>query len=118
MGDAAINGVPNPSESFVAESDDGVKAAVRRNPHQQFGGVASSEHPMHGGEVGGALIGVEIRCEHATSYALPPEELARAARSAAADGGGSSVVAHDTLCLLLIWGGGGERRRESIFCLD
>lgn len=102
MGYTAINGVPNPSQRLITESYHGVEAAVRRSSHQQFGGVTSSEHPVHGGEVGGALIGVEIWCKNATFYTLPPKVLARTTRptAAAASTTSSAVTQHHTVFLV------------------
>lgn len=80
VGNAAVNRVPNPSQRLVTKRDHGVEPAVRWDSQEQFGGVASSEHPMHRREEGGALLRVEIRCKNATSHTLPSKEFASTTR--------------------------------------
>lgn len=77
VGNAAINGVSDASESLVGERDDSVEALVRRDAEEELRGVASAEHFVDRREVCGALISVEVWREDASFHALPPEELAR-----------------------------------------
>lgn len=46
---------------------------------EELRGIASSKHLMNSGEVGGALIRVEIGCENAAFHTLSPQKLAGAA---------------------------------------
>jgi len=84
VGDAAVDGVAEPSLGLVADGDDGVEALVRRDLEQQLGHVAGAEHLVHGREVRRALLRVEVGREDAAADALAPEELAGAAGPAAA----------------------------------
>lgn len=103
VGDAAVDGVTDPSEGLVTEGDDGVDAAVGREPEEELGGVAGAEDLVHGGEVGCSLLRVEVGSEHAASHALPPQELAGAAGWPSAsddDDSSSSSSFSASLCFL------------------
>jgi len=51
---------------------------VSRDAEEELGCVAGSEHLVHGGEVGSALVGVKVGCKHTPLYTLPSQVLARA----------------------------------------
>ena len=72
MGDAAIDGVSEPSLSLVANSDDGVEPFVDGNMAEQLGNVAGSEHLVDRRKVGCALLRIKIRCKYAPHHTLPP----------------------------------------------
>ena len=96
MSDTAVYRVSNPSHSLVAESNHRIEPPVSRNPVEKLGSVAGAEHLVHGGEVGRALVGVEVRRENTSFHALPSEKLAGAAwpSAAAAAALASSHLSH------------------------
>lgn len=75
---ATIDRVSNPSESFVTKRNASVETFGRWDAVEELRGIASSKHLMHSGEVGGALIRVEIGGENASFHTLSPQKLARA----------------------------------------
>lgn len=83
MSNTTIDRISNPSKSLVTKSNASVETLGRRDAVEELRGIASSEHLMHGGKVGGALLGVEIGCKNAPFHTLSPQKLARAARPSA-----------------------------------
>jgi hypothetical protein len=90
LGDAAVDGVPEPGLRLVGDGDDGLAAVGDGEVGQQLGGVAGAEHLVDGGEARGALVAAEVGREHALRHAPPAQELARAARRPRARRGSSS----------------------------
>lgn len=84
MGDAAIDGISDPSLSFISYGDDGLAAISHRDMQQQLGDIAGAEHLVNCGEPSWALLRAEVRRENAVSCALPPQELACTTRGATA----------------------------------
>ena len=81
VGNATINGITNPRQGLIGESDDSITAAVGGDAEEELGGVAGSKHPVYGGEVGGAaVIGVEVGRKHTPFDAFPPQVLACSTR--------------------------------------
>lgn len=83
MSNAAVNWVSEARLRLVADSDDSVEAFLLRNVVEELRHIAGSENLMHGGEMGGALLGVEVRRKYASGHTLPPQELACATWAAA-----------------------------------
>ena len=80
LGDAAVDGVPEPGLRLVGDGDDGLAAVGHGEVGQQLGGVAGAEHLVDGGEVRRALLVAEVGREDAAAHALAAQELARPAR--------------------------------------
>ncbi|KAK9138904.1 hypothetical protein Sjap_009498 [Stephania japonica] len=60
VGDAAVNGVANASQSFIAYANHSIKTFVRRDAKEELGNIPGAEHLMHCLEVHYALLGVEV----------------------------------------------------------
>ena len=84
VSNAAVHRISDSGLGFVGNGDDGLAAVGGRHVQQQLRHVAGAEHLVYGGEPRGALLRAEIGGEHALRRALPPEELACAARRSAA----------------------------------
>lgn len=96
VGHTAIDGVSDAGLGFVANCDDGVEAFMGRYSEEELGDVAGSEHLVHRGEVGRAVLGVEVRREDAVTYALSSQELACTTwPTAAAAASSSSSTSHN-----------------------
>ncbi|GER57789.1 PRA1 family protein 2 [Striga asiatica] len=81
MGHAAIDGVPDAGLGLIGNGDHGLAPiGLGHVVQQQLGHVAGPKHLVDGRKSGRALLRTEIRPEYAVWGALPPEELACAAR--------------------------------------
>lgn len=80
MRNTAIDRIPNPSLSLISDRDHGLAPLVQRHVQQQLGRVAGPEHLVNGGEARRAVLVAEVGSENAVGGALPPQELASAAR--------------------------------------
>lgn len=80
VGDAAVDGVPEPGLRLVTNGDHGVGPLLHRDVEEELRHVTSSEHLVHRREMSRALLRVEMRRKYAPCHTLPPQELACPAR--------------------------------------
>lgn len=95
VANAAINGIPSPSHSFITKRNNSIKPLVRRYSGEKLRGIASAKYLVHCCKVSGALICVKIWCKYAPFYALSPKKFASATRPT------SVVFTHHHLILMI-----------------
>lgn len=80
MWNTAINGILNPSLSFIGERDSGLAPVTHRNLSEELRHVASSKHLMNSSEVARTVFVGEIRCENTAFYTFSSQEFAGTTR--------------------------------------
>lgn len=98
MSDAAVDGVTEAGLGLVTDGDDGVEALVVGDVVEELGDVTCSEHFVDRREMRRPLLRVEVRSEYAPRHALPPQELARSARSSSSSAAATATTAAARVC--------------------
>lgn len=92
-----MHGVNDPGLGLVAYGGHGLPPATLRHSGKKLGHVGRAEDLVNHGEVGRAVLGLEVWCKDAQSRALSPQILTRTARAAAT----TSIATHQRFVVTL-----------------
>lgn len=80
MRNTSVNGVFEPSLSFIGYGDRGSRAITHRKMSKQLRHIACPEDLVNGRKVRSALLVAEVRRENAASHAFSSQKFASSTR--------------------------------------